>query len=147
MPGGSLWNFGNGWQGSVWNYIRTRRGQSGEAAVETGRERAVRASQRPLLDEESSQRAPVSATVRPPANRLAFDAGTNGSGQQAGFIAAPNRIRFQSSEYRTPMLCRNLRSSGVSTVTLTFALGVFAGAAVKQSRQQSERGFTIHRFL
>ena len=54
-------------------------------------------------------------------------------------------VSFQSSEYLTPMLCRNLRLSDVSTVGLV--LGKFADAEVKQSRQQSERGFTVQMLL
>jgi hypothetical protein len=54
---------------------------------------------------------------------------------------------FYSSGYLTPMLCRNLRSSGVSTVGLAFDFVGFAGAPVKQSRQQSDSGFTTHTFL
>ena len=54
-------------------------------------------------------------------------------------------VSFHSSEYLTPILCRNLRSYAVSTVG--FAFGRFADAGVKHSRQQSERGFTVQTFL
>ncbi len=54
-------------------------------------------------------------------------------------------VCFYSSEYLTPILCRNLRSYAVSTVG--FAFGRFADAGVKHSRQQSERGFTVQTFL
>lgn len=52
-----------------------------------------------------------------------------------------------SSEYLTPMLCRNLRSSTVSTVGLADDFCVFGDASVRHSRQQSERGFTIRTSL
>ena len=54
-------------------------------------------------------------------------------------------VCFYPSEYLTPILCRNLRSYAVSTVG--FAFGRFADAATKQSRQQSERGFTEQMLL
>jgi hypothetical protein len=54
---------------------------------------------------------------------------------------------FYSSEYLTPILCRNLRSSGVPSVSVAADFGVPANAPVKQSRQQSERGFTTQTFL
>ena len=54
------------------------------------------------------------------------------------------RSAAYSSEYVIPTLCRNLRSLGVSIVTA--ATGRSA-ASVKQSRQQSERGFTMDTFL
>jgi hypothetical protein len=56
-----------------------------------------------------------------------------------------DRRWFYSSEYLTPILCRNLRSYAVSTVG--FAFGRFADAATKHSRQQSERGFTLQTLL
>ena len=54
-------------------------------------------------------------------------------------------VCFYSSEYLTPILCRNLRSYAVSTVG--FAFGRFADAGVKHSRQQSDRAFTMDTFL
>jgi hypothetical protein len=62
-----------------------------------------------------------------------------------GRLTPPDRRLFQSSEYLTPMLCRNLRSSAVSSVGL--GLGRFADAEGKHARQQSERGFTLQTFL
>lgn len=59
---------------------------------------------------------------------------------------ARNCIAYYSSEYLTPMLCRNLRSSSVSIVGF-LAFGRFADSEVKHSRQQSERGFTVQTLL
>jgi hypothetical protein len=56
-----------------------------------------------------------------------------------------DRRWFYSSEYLTPILCRNLRSSAVSIVGLAF--DDFADAELKHSRQQSERGFTLQTLL
>jgi hypothetical protein len=56
-------------------------------------------------------------------------------------------VSFHSSEYLTWMLCRNLRSYGVSVVRMALDFDRFADAAVKQSRQQSDRGFTLQTLL
>src|ERR1039457_7602820 len=45
------------------------------------------------------------------------------------------------------MLCRNLRSSGVSRVRSAVDCGVSDGSSMKQSRQQSDRAFTMDTFL
>jgi hypothetical protein len=52
---------------------------------------------------------------------------------------------FYSSDYLTPILCRNLRSSAVSIVGLAF--DDFADAELKHSRQQSDKGFTLQTLL
>lgn len=96
---------------------------------------------------------PAQQSDGPPAQTRATAGGLADGGrvaslrwQHASLIRHETRSgAYPASEYLIPMRCRNFRSYAVSTVG--FAFGRFADAAVRQSRQQSERGFTEQMLL
>ena len=68
-------------------------------------------------------------------------------GVSNGHAGLRKAVCFYSSEYLTWMPCRNLRSYGVSIVRTALDFDRFADVAVRQSRQQSDRGFTLQTLL
>jgi hypothetical protein len=52
-----------------------------------------------------------------------------------------------SSEYLTPMLRKNCRSSGVLTARFALAVFEFSISSAKHIPQHSESGITTHRFF